>query len=118
MNKDMKFTMVNAEGVEGECETLFTFKSEETNKDYIIFTDNTFDETGNIKVYANIYNPNGEDMNLQPIETEEEFEIVQNILSTLQEQALNERDGEMNGKSKDEAGDEAVITLKEILDEE
>lgn len=83
----MSFKVINDEGQETECEVLFTFDSDETNKSYIAYTDNTVDESGNIKVYASIYTPNEEPMNLIPIETEKEWKIIETILNTLQEQA-------------------------------
>ena len=50
----MTFKVMNDEGKEVECEVLFTFESEETKKNYIVYTDNTTDEEGNTKVYASI----------------------------------------------------------------
>ena len=67
MNEEMKFKMVDETGKEKECEVLFTFESEETNKNYIVYTDNTMDEIGNIKVYASIFDPNNENNKLEPI---------------------------------------------------
>ena len=68
----MTFKVINDEGKEVECEVLFTFESEETKKNYIVYTDNTTDEEGNTKVYASIYNPNEAETKLLPIETEKE----------------------------------------------
>jgi len=85
--KKNKFVVINDEGKEIECEVLFTFESEETNKNYIVYTDNTMDEIGNIKVYASIFDPNNENTKLEPIETEKEWKIIENILETLQEEA-------------------------------
>jgi len=86
-----KFVVINDEGKEIECEVLFTFESEETNKNYIVYTDNTKDEIGNIKVYASIYDPTKESTALEPIETEKEWNIIENILETLQEEAKEEK---------------------------
>ena len=84
MEEKMTFKAVNGEGKEVECEVLFTFESDETKKNYIVYTDNTTDEDGNTKVYASIYNPNDEKSVLYPIETEKEWKIVETILSELQ----------------------------------
>ena len=56
-DQTMTFKVIDDEGKEIECETLFTFESDETGKNYIVYTDNTTDEEGNTKVYASIYNP-------------------------------------------------------------
>ena len=82
----MTFKDKNDEGKEIECEALFTFESDETKKNYIVYTDNTKDESGNTKVYASIYNPNEENTNLLPIETDKEWKIIETILSELQSQ--------------------------------
>ena len=58
MNQDeLKFKAVDAEGRQIDCETLFMFESPETKKNYIVYTDNSIDEEGNVRVYASIYNP-------------------------------------------------------------
>ena len=86
----MTFKVVNDEGKEVECEVLFTFESEETKKNYIVYTDNTTDEEGNTKVYASIYNPNEAETKLLPIETDKEWKIIETILEEIQSEANNE----------------------------
>ena len=91
----MTFKVVNDEGKEVECEVLFTFESEETKKNYIVYTDNTIDEEGNTKVYASIYNPNEAETKLLPIETDKEWKIIETILNEMQAQM--ESDSGSNG---------------------
>jgi len=79
------FTVKDEQGKTIECEVLFTFESPETKKNYIVYTDNTKDESGALKVYANIYDKNGQTRNLMPIETEEEWNTVESILAKLEE---------------------------------
>ena len=79
------FTIVNDEGKEIECEILFTFDSDETKKSYIVYTDNTLDEEGSTKVYASVYDPTGQNPALMPIETEKEWLVIENILSSVQQ---------------------------------
>ena len=85
MDKDGKLVIKNDKGEVLEFDVLFTFDSEETGKSYIAYTDNTKDENGNIKVYANIYDPNGESLKLEPITTEKEWKAINNILISVQE---------------------------------
>ena len=87
MNKDNTFTIVDKDGKEIECEVLFTFESDETKKNYIVYTDNSKDEEGNVKVYASIYNPNRENTELMPIETDCEWRVIETILDTIQEES-------------------------------
>jgi uncharacterized protein YrzB (UPF0473 family) len=90
----MTFKVINDEGKEVECEVLFTFESDETKKNYIVYTDNTIDEEGNTKVYASIYNPNDTESKLLPIETEKEWKIIETILDELQEEMKNQSNQE------------------------
>ena len=84
MEEKMTFKAINGEGKEVECEVLFTFESDETKKNYIVYTDNTLDEEGNTKVYASIYNPDEDETKLLPIETDKEWKIIETILEELQ----------------------------------
>lgn len=85
----MTFKVVNDEGKEVECEVLFTFESDETGKNYIVYTDNSVDEEGNTKVYASIYNPEEDETKLLPIETDKEWKIIETILEELQNETAN-----------------------------
>ena len=87
MNEKMTFKVTDDTGKEIECEVLFTFESDETKKNYMVYTDNTLDEEGNTKVYASIYNPDEEETKLIPIETEKEWKIIETILEELQTKA-------------------------------
>ena len=98
MEKDGKLVIKNDKGEILEFYVLFTFDSDETGKSYIAYTDNTKDEKGNIKVYANIYDPNGESLKLEPITTEKEWQAINNILVSVQEKVREvvEEDGDSN----------------------
>jgi len=88
-----KFTVIDNEGKEIECEVLFTFESDETNKNYIVYTDNTTDSEGNTKVYASIYTPDTDETKLEPITTDHEWAIIERILGELQEEARKAVEG-------------------------
>ena len=84
--KKNTFTMIGEDGKEVEYDVLFTFESDETNKNYIVYTDQTKDDLGNIQVYASIYDPNEPNSKLEAIETEKEWKVIETILETLQEE--------------------------------
>ena len=88
------FKVINNEKEEVVCNILFTFDSEETKKSYIVYTDNTTDSTGNVQVYASIFNPNDPNTKLEPIETEKEWKVIETILETLQEEVKNKSNNE------------------------
>ena len=94
--KKNTFSMLDENGREVVYDVLFTFESEETGKNYIVYTDNQKDETGNIEVYASIYYPNDPRSKLEAIETEKEWKVIETILETLQEEVRNKMNKENN----------------------
>lgn len=81
-----EFIVFNDLGEKVVCNALFTFESDETGKNYIVYTDNTIDENGLKKVYASTYDPNEENPTLGSIETEKEWNIIEDILNKLQKE--------------------------------
>ena len=67
------FKIINEKGEEVVCDILFTFDSDETKKSYIVYTDNSKDENGNI-------------------ESEQEWKVIETILDTLQEEIKKKLD--------------------------
>ena len=92
MNKENTFKVIDKEGKEIEFEVLFTFESNETNKNYMVYTDNSKDEKGNIRVFASVFNPSDEPLELLPVETEREWKIIETILDSVQEQNKKNKD--------------------------
>ncbi len=84
--KKNTFSMLDENGNEVVYDVLFTFESEETNKNYIVYTDNSRDESGNVQVYASTYNPDDPKGKLEAIETDKEWKVIETILDTLQEE--------------------------------
>lgn len=92
-DEKMTFKVIDDNGKEIECEVLFTFESTETNKNYIVYTDDTLDEQGNTKVYASIYNPGEDELKLLPIETDKEWKIIETVLNELQAEVKSSMEG-------------------------
>lgn len=90
MEEKMTFKATNTEGKEVEYEVLFTFDSDETNKSYMVYTDDSKDENGNIRVFASTYVTSGENTELFPIESDKEWKIIDTILKELQEEVKGE----------------------------
>ena len=66
--------------------TLFTFDKEETGEKYIVYTDDSKDEKGNVNVFASILKGHGKKVQLKPIEDEKIFDEIEVILSKLQQE--------------------------------
>ena len=49
MEEKKNFTVIDDKGNQVICEPLFTFESEETGKQYVVYTDNSRDDKGNVK---------------------------------------------------------------------
>ncbi|WP_195294899.1 DUF1292 domain-containing protein [Faecalitalea cylindroides] len=70
-------------GNEKRMTILFTFDNEVTKKQYVVFQDPEQDED---EVYASAYDENGK---LLPIETDEEWEMVEEVINTFVEDNEN-----------------------------
>lgn len=94
MNKENTFKIIDKDGKEIEFEILFTFESDETKKNYMVYTDNTKDEEGNTKVYASVFKPDAEPLELLPVETEREWKVIETIITSIEEE--NKKNNETN----------------------
>lgn len=102
--EEAKFVVKDEKGVEKEYFKLFTFDSEETGKSYIVYTDNSTDEKGNVIIRANTYDPTGEDLSLKPLTNEKEWKVIENILISTQEKIREEmakEEGSADGQGND-----------------
>lgn len=70
-------------GNEKRMTILFTFDNEVTKKQYVVFQDPEQDED---EVYASAYDENGQ---LLPIETDEEWKMVEEVINTFVEDNEN-----------------------------
>ena len=86
MNEKKKFVVIDEKGNKVECEPLFTFESEETKKQYVVYTDNSKDKDGNTRIFASIYKVNEKGGEFLPIKDEKEWKVVETILESIQEE--------------------------------
>jgi len=85
---EQQITIVDENGNEQLCEILFFFHSDEFNKDYVLYYPiGEEDENGEIIVHASAFVQNEEDTEgeLMPIETEEEWDVVEEMYNTFVE---------------------------------
>ena len=90
MDKSGKIIIKNQNNEDIECDVLFTFDNNETNKSYIVYTDNTKDELGNTKVYANTFDDENESGELGAIETDEEWATIEQIFASINNKKAGE----------------------------
>lgn len=75
--------VIDENGKEVAMEILFTFENEEKGKKYVLFTD---PNKGDGETFASCYDDEG---NLSPIETEEEWAMVEEVLNAFVEEEEN-----------------------------
>lgn len=88
-NKNV-FTMTNDKGEKVTCEVILTIDSDEFKKHYIVYTDHTIDENNNYRTYASIYDPTGASLDLLPVTSNEEWDMIEAVLASAQKQVLKE----------------------------
>ncbi|GIN87068.1 UPF0473 protein YrzB [Heyndrickxia sporothermodurans] len=80
-------TVIDEEGNEQLFEVLFTFESEEFGKSYVLYFPVGAEEDDNeeIEIHASsfIQSEEGQEGDLQPIETEEEWDMIEEMLNTF-----------------------------------
>ncbi|KMY50895.1 DUF1292 domain-containing protein [Peribacillus loiseleuriae] len=80
-------TIVDENGNEQLCEVLFTFDSEQFNKSYVLYYPISAedDEDEEMEIHASSFVPSedNKDGELSPVETEEEWDVIEEMLSTF-----------------------------------
>lgn len=87
-NDHNHITIIDENGNEQLGEVLHTFDSEEFGKSYVLYSlvGAEEDEDGQIEIFASSFIPaeNGEDGELTPIETEAEWDLIEQKLQELE----------------------------------
>lgn len=74
-------TIIDEEGNEVLYEIVLTFKSDETNKSYVVYK---LPGDDNEEVFASAYNEDNKDGgDLYPIESDEEWDMIEEVLNTF-----------------------------------
>ena len=73
-------TAIGENGEIIDCDVLFTFKNTATGKCYIVYTENTVDEHGDTEIFASVFDPDDKTLTLFPVETDEEWAILESTL--------------------------------------
>ncbi len=79
--KDEVLLIPDENGEEKEYAILLTFDVEAKNRSYVLYTDYSKDEEGNLKIFSSIYDEN---WNLSPLENSDEIEFVNNYIKDLE----------------------------------
>lgn len=83
MKEKLMFTIIDEEDNEIEYEILMAFYWSKTKKNYLVYTDNTYNNDS-LNIYASIYYPDDE-TRLDDVETDEEWLEIQNRLEEIKD---------------------------------
>ena len=88
MEEKNTFTVLNDEGKEIVCEILFTFDSDDYNKSYVVYYPvgaEHEDADGNVDLHVSAYVPsnNNEGGELLPVETDAEWDMIEEVINTF-----------------------------------
>lgn len=73
---------INKNGEKIDYNVILTFKSEITKKDYVVYTDNSYDEENKLRIYAAIYNPLSNEF-IKEVEEQEEWDEIYRLLDKV-----------------------------------
>ena len=73
IDKDLTFTVLEADGARARYIVLFTVREEETGREYLVYTDDKVPR----------FRRDGEDLLLKAVETEEELEFLRRALADI-----------------------------------
>lgn len=86
MFEGRKFNAYDEYGEAIECEVIMFYHSLENDNDYVFYTDNDYDEEGNLNLYASRYLGELDDeIELEEIEDDNEWKLLDKALELAKE---------------------------------
>lgn len=82
MKKIKEFQLTNEDGYTKNYKVILTFEDERKNN-YILYTNNTYDSSGKINVFASKYNPNLEYLELESIIDDSDWKVVEEVIKKI-----------------------------------
>lgn len=83
MNEAKRISTTLSNGTKVDYNVILTFKSNITGKDYVVYTDNTYDQNKKLRFYAAIYNKELSNPFLGEPTTKEEWEEITKIVDSV-----------------------------------
>lgn len=82
MEKKM-MSIVLEDGTIDQVEILLSFEFNDNKKEYVVYTKNETDESGNITIYVSSVVREGDTPKLGGVESDEEWDRIKNVLREL-----------------------------------
>ena len=83
MNDKKMITLTLEDGNKEKVELLLSFKFNDNNKEYIIYTKNETDENGNVTIYVSGVTRVGDEVTLNTISDDNEWSRIKDLLREL-----------------------------------
>ena len=87
--EQLQFKITDKNGNSKSCYAIATYHHEDNNKDYIVYTDNTFDKNGRLNLYHSLYKKDGKNITLIDESTKEDkqigLQLIEGILKCLKD---------------------------------
>ncbi len=83
MEEKKMITLTLENGTKEEVELLLSFKFNDNNKEYVIYTKNETDENGNVTIYVSNITRVGEEITLNTISDDNEWSRIKDLLREL-----------------------------------
>lgn len=65
-------------------DVILTFHNDDYDKDYIVYTDNTYDEDDKLRIYASVYDSYNNTF-IGSVDTDEEWDTINRLLKEVLE---------------------------------
>ena len=88
-SKNNKLKIINEKG-ESAFHVLCTFEATKTEKNYVLYTDYSKNENGNLNVFAATYEKDLYQSNLLPVTQKEDVDLVNRMIEKLQNTMLKD----------------------------
>lgn len=82
MNNQLKISTTLQSGTKVEYDVILTFKNTISNKNYIVYTDNNYDQNNKLRIFAAMYDPKNNLFLGEPT-TQEEWNNIISVLDSV-----------------------------------
>ena len=83
MDDKKMITITLENGTTEDVEVLLSFKFNDTNKEYLIYTKNETDDNGNVTIYVSSVTRVGDEVTLNTVSDETEWARIKDLLREL-----------------------------------
>ena len=79
----MKINAIDKNGNLKEYDAILTYHSDEFNKDYVVYTDNTYNSNNELQIYINEYNSQDSECLVKNIVDYDEYNKIKSEINSI-----------------------------------